>query len=283
MNGSGSSKRSPLKFFVLVYALAIPFWLLGAFANRGLPLPMELPVGALMFVVPLTAALILVYREEKMRGVRRLLHRVFDYRRIKRRIWYLPIVFLLPAIYLLSYWVMVLMNRPLPEPDISLLAIPALVVVFFIAATGEEGGYMGYAVDPMQERWSALTTAIVIGLLWGVLHMVVDFEGDHGLVWIAWQRGVYDVVLRILIVWIYNNTGRSLFAAILFHDTDNVSVNLFPNDGSHYDPAFTGTITAITAAIVTLLWGAKTLAWYRFSASAPDTSRRARKPSTQAR
>jgi hypothetical protein len=31
---SGLPKRSPLKFFLLVYALAIPFWLLGAFADR---------------------------------------------------------------------------------------------------------------------------------------------------------------------------------------------------------------------------------------------------------
>jgi uncharacterized protein len=226
---------------------------------------MELPIGALMFVVPLTAALLLVYREDKMRGVWGLLRRVFDYQRIRRKIWYLPIVFLLPAIYLLSYWAMVLVDRPLPEPNISLLAIPLLVVVFFIAATGEEAGYMGYAVDPMQERWSALTTAIVIGSLWGSLHMVVDLQGDHGLAWIAWQRGLYDIALRILIVWIYNNTGRSLFAAILFHDTDNVSVNLFPNDGSHYDPAFTGMITTITAVIVTFLWGAKTLARYRYA------------------
>ena len=67
MDTSRWTKRSPLKFFVLVYALAIPFWLLGAFADKGLPLPMELPVGALMCVVPLTAALILVYREDRMR------------------------------------------------------------------------------------------------------------------------------------------------------------------------------------------------------------------------
>lgn len=30
MNTSVSLKRSPLKFFVLVFALAIPFWVVGA-------------------------------------------------------------------------------------------------------------------------------------------------------------------------------------------------------------------------------------------------------------
>jgi membrane protease YdiL (CAAX protease family) len=269
MNTGASSKRSPVRFFLLVFALAIPFWLIGAMAKRGLPLPMNLPVSALMFPVPLIAALILVYREDKMGGVRRLLHRVFDYKRITQKIWYVPILLLMPFIYVLSYWVMRLMGRPLPEPHISYVTIPMLLVGFFIAATGEEAGYMGYAVDPLQERWGALTTGIVLGLVWGVVHVVPDLQAHNGLAHIAWQRGVYDVGLRILIVWLYNNAGRSLFAAILVHDTDNVSWSLFPNNGSHYDPAVTGVITAIAAVVVTLLWGAKTLARYRHAVRLP--------------
>jgi CAAX protease family protein len=71
--------------------------------------------------------------------------------------------------------------------------------------------------------------------------------------------------LRVLIVWLYNNTGKSVLAAILVHDTDNVSASLFPNDGSHYDPAFTGVITATTAVIVALLWRSRTLARFKLS------------------
>ena len=96
---------------------------------------------------------------------------------------------------------------------------------------------------------------------------------------IVWQRGVYDVGLRVLIVWIYNNTagtrshntgsaaGNSVLAANLLHDTDNVSASLFPNDGSHYDPAFTGALTAVTAVVVALLWGPKSLNRLRFARS----------------
>src|SRR5215217_2585319 len=73
--------RSPLKFFLLVFALSIPIWLIGAMAERGLPPPMNLPVSALQAFCPLIAALILVYREDKLGGVRRLLKRVFDYRK----------------------------------------------------------------------------------------------------------------------------------------------------------------------------------------------------------
>lgn len=72
------------------------------------------------------------------------------------------------------------------------------------------------------------------------------------------------VVARILIVWLYNNTGKSVLAAILFHAMINVSVSVFPKNGSLYDPALAGALTAITAVIVTFFWGAKTLARYRY-------------------
>jgi membrane protease YdiL (CAAX protease family) len=268
MNTSSSSRGSPLKFFLLVFALAIPFWLISAMAGRGLPLPMNLPLSALQVFCPLVAALILVYREDGLGGAKRLLKRIFDYRKIEPKNWYVPIIFLLPFIYLMSYAVMRLMGLPLPdEPQIPYLTIPILLVVFFIAAAGEEVGWMGYAVDPMQDRWSVLTTGIILGLVWRILHVVPDLQANHGLAWTAWQHSVYAVALRILIVWLYNNTAKSVFAAILVHDTDNVSWSLFPNYGSHYDPAITGAITAIAAVIVTFLWGSKTLARYRFAGS----------------
>ena len=75
------------------------------------------------------------------------------------------------------------------------------------------------------------------------------------------------VPFRILIVWIYNNTGRSVFAAIVFQATANVSQFSFPNHGSHYDPLATVLILAFTAAMVVFLWGPQTLARYRYARS----------------
>jgi membrane protease YdiL (CAAX protease family) len=234
-------------------------------AERGLPVPMNLPVSALSFVCPMIAALILTYRENKSYGIKQLFKSTLDYKRIRPKIWYVPVIFLLPVIYLLSYGIMHLMERKLPEPHIPFLTIPILFAGFFITAACEELGWMGYAADPMQKRWSALMTGIILGSFWGILHIIPDTQAHHDLEWIVWQRGIYSVALRILIVWIYNNTGKSIFAAILFHDMDNVSWSLFPNNGSHYDPAITGSLTVITAVLVTFLWGSRTLARYRYA------------------
>jgi hypothetical protein len=64
---------------------------------------MNLPVSSLMAVCPLVAAVVLVYRAEGSAGVKRLLRRVLDYRRIGRRRWFLAVLLLHPAILLGSY------------------------------------------------------------------------------------------------------------------------------------------------------------------------------------
>jgi uncharacterized protein len=266
MNDSASSRRSTLKFFILVFALAIPFWVIGAVTKQGLPLLANLPVSSLQAVCPLIAAFVLVYREDGLGGIRRLLTRVFDHKRIKPKIWYVPIIFLAPAIMLLSYWAMLLLGRPLPEPYIPIMAMPVLFIVFFVAAVCEESGWSGYAIDPMQCRWSALRAGIILGSVWAIWHVIPWLQANTP-TWTAWQF-LSTVALRILIVWLYNSTGKSVLSAVLFHDMFNVSEFLFPNYGSHYDPAVTGTITAIVAVIVTFLWGRKTLARYRYARSA---------------
>jgi hypothetical protein len=71
---------------------------------------------------------------------------------------------------------------------------------------------------------------------------------------------LFTQALRVLIVWLYNNTGRTLFAPTVLHATDNVSVfTLFPGGGDDYVPAITAVITAIVAIGVTLVWGWRTL------------------------
>jgi uncharacterized protein len=64
----------------------------------------------------------------------------------------------------------------------------------------------------------------------------------------------------VITVWLYNGSGKSVFAAALFHASANVSWQLFPNSGSHWDPRVAGLLLAGTAAIVTAVWGPRTLA-----------------------
>jgi membrane protease YdiL (CAAX protease family) len=222
-------------------------------------LPLDIPVTDLVLAfMPLTAAVILVYREEGPGDARMLLKRVFDYKRIKQKIWYVPIVLLAPLLFLLIYGSMRLLGRSLPaKPRIPFLKIPFLFILFFALAIGEEIGWTGYATDSLQERWSALTAGIILGLVSMLGHYPSMIEQGRSLAWIAWSTfGITG--WRTLAVWLYNNTGRSVFAVILFHAMTNVCRAAFPTDQTHNPlvdyPGVHYSILAIAAVVVTFLW-----------------------------
>ncbi|WP_204245430.1 CPBP family intramembrane glutamic endopeptidase [Methanosarcina horonobensis] len=72
------------------------------------------------------------------------------------------------------------------ETHIPFLTIPILFAGFFIGAAGEELGWTGYAIDPMQKRWNALTTSIILGLMWSTWHYPSMIQQGRDLTWIAW-------------------------------------------------------------------------------------------------
>ncbi len=43
------------------------------------------------------------------------------------------------------------------------------------------------------------------------------------------------VSFRILTVWLYNNTGKSVFAAIVFHAVNNTGRSIFPGSRSTFE------------------------------------------------
>lgn len=265
-----SSKRSPLKFFILVYALSIPLWTINVIFPIKLPVD-NLPVTDIVATfTPMIAASILVYQDEKLLGVKNLLKRAFDYRRITKKVWYVPIIILIPFIYVLTYVIMYLVGLPVPTVWNPPILTPLLFIAFFFAAAGEELGYTGYVTDPMQARYTALTTSIIIGLIHGVWHFPSEISIGQSLGLIIWGGVILAVSFRILTVWLYNNTGKSVFAAILFHAVTNTGRSIFPGSRSTFelgDGAIGYGFIAIVAVIVVFLWGSKTLARFKYTRS----------------
>ncbi|MFE4573548.1 CPBP family intramembrane glutamic endopeptidase [Paenibacillus chitinolyticus] len=258
-----SSNHSPWIFFLLVFILAIPFWLFGLLTQQLLQkeIPINLPISALMFVCPMIAALILVYRNNGANGIKQLLSKTFN-RKIKRKIWFAPIFFMEPFIMFLAYGSMRLMDGSIPELHFSLLKILALFFVFLIAGICEEIGWQGYAYDTLENRWNAVGASIMLGVVWQIWHIIPHLQ-LHPPAWILWQCAG-SVLLRVLIVWVYKNTGKNVLAAAIFHTMNNVCSFLLPNYDSTIAPFSMFIVTAFVVLIVTFLWGSKTLAQYRF-------------------
>jgi len=251
-----SPKRSPLTFFLLVFAFSIPFLVAGALTGSQL-LP-GLPFSALGFLCPAVAAAILVYRADGRAGVFALLKRSFDFKRIGAKAWLLLLILLEPIIMALSYLVIRLTGVTIPLPQISVLPALALFVAFFFGGLGEELGWSGYAIDPLQDRFGALKGSLLLGVVWVVWHYIPLLQAHRSMEYIAWWS-LGTLAERVIIVWLYNNTGRSVFVAAVFHAMSNLTWQLFPVNGSYYDPRVTSLITAIVAVAVVIVWGQHTL------------------------
>ena len=259
--------RSPFLFILLVFLFSIPFYWLGD--RPVLPKSFHLYAPAFIFAssLPIGLANLFLYRERGWNGVKALWSNIFDFRRIRDRRWYIPIFLLMPATLAAAYFLAPLIGKPILDSRLPVLVAPLLFAVFFIFAIGEEAGWSGYVIDGLQDRWSALTSSIALGVVWAAWHIIPFVQAHHASNWwVVWQCAG-TVTLRVLMVWIFNNTENSIFAMVLFHAMINESEFMYPNLGSSYDPLIPFLILTVVAAIVVDLWGPRTLARYRFTSS----------------
>lgn len=270
MRNSNSSSHSLVAFFVLTFLLSVPFYVLNALAHLNVVAKPEMGAVyiALLTLTPVTSASILTFRSRGFQGVKELLGRVFDSKRIAQRRWYLVILLLWPLMYLLDLIWIVLLGMPVPPALAPLVAVPAVVPFFFLLAAGEEVGWMGYAFESMDTRGSALRAALSLGVFWAFWHVPFFVFLMPGPFVLAAQ--LFTLVgTRVLIAWIFNNTGKSVFAATLFHALSNTALVAFPEINAITpwgSVVFCGLIM-ISAFVVTMLWGKQSLARYRFDAA----------------
>lgn len=243
-------------FFTLVIIFSIPFWVLGGLT--GIQLLPGLPIDAFMVVCPVLAALVLVYRENGKRGMIELLKRGIDVRSVNPKGWYFVAILLMPVVSILVFFWLRWTGIGVPGFEAKAFQVLLYIIMFFVGALCEELGWSGYLTDPMQSRLSALNTAIALGLFWAAYHFVALMQVHRPIIWIVWWS-IGTVALRVIILWLYNNSGKSVFIASLFHMMFNLSWQLFPVNGSYYSPDKTGVLLTIIAVCIITYYGPRTL------------------------
>ena len=261
-----SEPRPITRYFVLLFGLCIPVWVIGALAD------IEIFPGLKLFqmglAMPMFAALILTLYERGWRGLAALLRRTYDFGRIRPWIWLLPMLLVFPSIGLVNYWIMRFTGVDIAPPTFSWAVFLVYCTVFFMTYA-EELGLTGYAVDLLQKRYSALVTGLILGLVWAGYHIPgFLISGYYSAGWIFWHA-VYTVAARVLFVWIYNNSGQSLFSMALCHWSVGLFLSLWPQENLQqavpfYRPGIAAGVAVLYVLLVGYLWGPETLARFRF-------------------
>jgi hypothetical protein len=164
---------------------------------------------------------------------------------------YVPAVLLMPAVVAVTFGVQRLAGVAVPDPWPAIGSVLVLSLGLFVGALAEELGWSGYATERMRNRWSGLTTGVLLGLFWAVYHYPALLHLDRPLSWIAWWT-LYTVALRVVLTWLFDQSRRSVFVVTVLHMSANLGWQLYPVDGSFFDPRLTGVILAAVAAILVL-------------------------------
>jgi membrane protease YdiL (CAAX protease family) len=262
-----------LLWFVLIAFGWTWFWW-GLFIFDVLKMPAEIgtpefdlsSAGPILGIVilspfgPTIAGFFVTARTEGQAGVKRL-WKSFWNRNLHFK-WLLVLLLFFPLKNLiLRYSAQVIVGTT--QPSLEWLSQPWLLLPPFIASIihgglSEEFGWRGYALPRFQAKFNALTAALVLGLIEGCWHIPLVFmPGDER----------FGMVIPVLILpyfatgifraWIFNNTGGSVLAAVLFHAAGNTAGWAVPANVP--SQIFADLIYFGLAVVVVLIFGSKDL------------------------
>ena len=245
-----STDRRPLPFLSIVTALSIPFFVIGSVTDTVELGALQLPVSAMMFVLPVVVAAAMVWQEAGRTGVVAFLRRAVDRPAGPLR-WYVIAALVIPVIAVCSHLVARWTGQVGTALPLSLVAAPIVCVVFVFSATCEELGWTAYATDPLQQRFGELATGLRLGVYWAVWHLIPLLQAGHQVWWIVgWFWGT--VAARVLIVTLHNRTGHGVSTAIILHTMLNVTSAYTPGLDQPISTIITGILTAATAIVLLL-------------------------------
>ncbi len=228
-------QRAVLSYYVLTFAIS---WgaVLVMLGLTGLPttkaqIEAMLPVAIItMLLGPSLAGLLLISFVDGKAGLRDLRARLARWRVGAR--WYALALLLAPFIILAVLMALALIDLAyLPgifTRDDKLARLLLGLASAVVTGICEELGWTGFVTPRLRQRYSVLATGLIIGVLWGVWHIVpmvimpsVAYSAPFSpAVYIAVRTLSFLVgslvAFRVLMVWVYDRT-QSLLLLILMH------------------------------------------------------------------
>jgi len=153
--------------------------------------------------------------------------------------WYLYIFGAMPTIMLLSYAVLQLSGRAIPNSEFPVYTIPLvfIYIMFLMGPLGEEAGWRGFLLQRMVFFYRPLYASIVVGLIWSLWHLPLFFldatiqsklANNYSFAFAFCGYILYTLMITIQISILYINTKGNIFGVILFHTMANTSLGMMP-------------------------------------------------------
>ena len=138
---------------------------------------------------------------------------------------------------------------------------------FITSGVGEELGWRGFALPRLQRTHSAMSSTLLLSIGWAGWHLPAFFYvPSYTGIGLRILPGFFLGVLAgaIVLTWLYNSSGGSVFAAVLWHASFNF-VTASPNAG--------GLVAAVTSTLV-MVWAIVVIWRYDWATLASPTAGR---------
>ncbi len=216
-------------FFVVIYlGWAWFFWgfiVLSGESVWTFPNVVLLYIGGLS---PTVGGVVLTHRVGGLSGLQNLWDRSINTHRISLK-WYLICIFLQPVITILAAGLTLLAGvseQPL-NPSIAVESLGLLLTFTLLAGVVEEIGLSGYFVHRLLDFRGVVAVGVITGVVWAIWHIPLWLMEDY------YGAATFDpdpfyffggmVFVQIIYAWIYENTAKSVLAAIIFHTMVNAT------------------------------------------------------------
>jgi membrane protease YdiL (CAAX protease family) len=211
-------RRQPVaSYFLMVFLIAWGGSVLGIggkfLQNELASLKDVVPAAIAMLGAPFLVGITWTYICDGREGMRDLYTRMKKWRVSAR--WYAAAL-IFPALIL----VVIIPLSVLVNPNLSPIFFWGGLLMGLLAGFLEETGWMGFVYPKMRLRLSALRASIYLGLIHALWHTAADFLGNFnsfGSNWFLYFAAffVFVVALRVIIAWVYENTGSVLLSALI--------------------------------------------------------------------
>ena len=180
-----------------------PVWAIGLYIAGGF--------------VPSLLAIFLTWQKEGLSGLSILGRRLIQFRLGWR--WYLSTFLIVFAGTAGQLAINKLIGNTF-NGALFMTQLGSFLPLLILGPLSEEIGWRGYALERLQTRWNALTSSLIIGMVWALWHlplfmMVGTSQHELGVPFINFL--IKMMASSIIYTWLYNNTSHSLWSAILLH------------------------------------------------------------------
>jgi len=261
--------KNPWAYILATFVWTWLFWGIGIVQGYGMDSAAGGVVGLLGVLGPMITGIVFTYLTQDQAGRRDYWKRIVSFKQIPAK-WYLVVFLFVPILNVLAVLIDLLAGgdgAAWGEAALNVWTNPLSIIPSILFASLipfiEELGWRGYALDRFQEKKSALLSSLILGVAWSSWHLPLFFvEGSYqaglGIGTLAFWLFVIGIVpLNVLFTWIYNNTGRSILAVILFHSMVNFTGEMIAL--TERADTISMALWFVLAISVTLIWGTRTL------------------------